>query len=80
MILVASDDQKSFDSIDQWRDLIRKMYAKEPIQLVLVSKSDDARDHKVTESMLDEKSRLDDQLMDGAIVLDAKNMEHEQYC
>ena len=36
MIVVASDDSESFESIDKWKDLIRKDNRLEPISLVLI--------------------------------------------
>ena len=36
MIVVASDDGESFESIDKWKDLIRKDNRLEPISLVLI--------------------------------------------
>ena len=38
MILVSTNDEKSYKSIDKWKDIIRKQFVNEPIYLVLIDK------------------------------------------
>ena len=78
MIVTASDSQESFDSINQWLDLYRKTRATAPIYLVLVTKSQDASEHIVTETMLQQK--CEEENFAGVITLNNKDMDHEEYC
>ena len=67
MICVASDQIESFNSIDKWKDLIRQTNPIEPIQLVLIDKSNTGSDEVVTKSMMQKKSDLEN--FEGVIVV-----------
>ena len=78
MIVAASDQQESFDSINEWRDLYRETRTTQPIFLVLVAKSEDASKHIVTETILQQK--CEEENFAGVITLNNKDMDHKDYC
>ena len=77
MILASTDSQQSFDSINKWRDLIRKQFANEPIFLVLVDKSQNGDAQPVTLAMMQNKS--DEENFEGVISLNFKD-DHKKFC
>ena len=65
-------------TIDKWTNLIRKTHPREPIQLVLIDKSNSGSDQVVTEAMMQEKS--DKEKFEGVIVINCKEMNKEKVC
>ena len=76
--MAATDSKKSFDNIDKWCNLIRRKFAREPIQLVLIKKSKDGDDHVVTREMMEKKNRASSQFTDEIVVLDLQEMQAEE--
>ena len=60
MILVSTESESSYRSIDEWRDLIRKKNKNQPIYLVLIMKSLDVTKQKVTKAQMEAKMRSSD--------------------
>ena len=78
MIVVASDDGESFQSIDKWKDLIRSDNQLAPINLVFIQKTlEESSESIVSEAMILKKCQGSD--FEGATTVSNKDMSNDEF-